>query len=591
MMMITVRVVLLMVALAGCVGLCPSSRGDDVPLPSQKPALGEWGLRPIYMMDGNESFPKGWVMYTNWEIESMPGWDIAWCDVGRANVTMEDSKGCKVAGVSCRYDDKEATVSVETGKSLPCANAGWVQIKGEIPFAVARKDAVAGPVTVKPVTDAAVPVVLKRAGLVGEDGKAVDVKATLKVVRYGDSTRKGRKQLHLGLTAEGPVGVRDLELNWSNDHTVVSTRLWTRQGVDCWEQVWEMDAVPNGDVQVTVRYMEEPRPVAAVMNSRAALCGFCDGDEGLVRARETVAGSAGAAVSDVMPAMEAAGAGKGKTSVRAGLMGFHIGKKRPGMNAALPGEPVRMFFSVGLETDLPAGFGADEAAGQQSLGVTDSTGRILKPAVFDPGGLNQREGKSVSCTSIHGEGMELPAPGAEWVRLQGTLRVPVAQVKESPVYGLPLVKGAERHMPVPGMEANADGGDVATAGDAPVCKLSLIGVARDGDEMRVGVSLSVEGVPFDLAGFALVDGEGKALPCVDLDAGYSSMPERREWRHWLFIRKEGGLQQLRIKVKYKADAEMVTVPVDLKVGLGGPLPRQVAGGRKAVVGKCSGTGS
>lgn len=65
--------------------------------------------------------------------------------------------------------------------------------------------------------------------------------------------------------------------------------------------------------------------------------------------------------------------------------------------------------------------------------------------------------------------------------------------------------------PVPGAENTGEGErDVADAGEAPFCRLKL----QDVKELKKGVIavsvfLEVEGAPFDLERFELVDGKGR----------------------------------------------------------------------------------
>ena len=61
--------------------------------------------------------------------------------------------------------------------------------------------------------------------------------------------------------------------------------------------------------------------------------------------------------------------------------------------------------------------------------------------------MDQSRDRGISYMEIEGFAPSLPSPGAEWVRLKGLLRVPVALIMDSPVYVLPLRKGASVLIP------------------------------------------------------------------------------------------------------------------------------------------------
>ena len=238
---------------------------------------------------------------------------------------------------------------------------------------------------------------------------------------------------------------------------------------------------------------------------------------------------------------------------------------------------MQMVFEIELTSKTAAVFGGGADMREQSLEVTDSTGRVLSPAMFDLTWLkswNLEKGQAM--ISLCGTSPEPASPGAEWIRIRGTLHVPVGVKRESPVYELPLQKGAELQIPVPGMsDSGEEGDDVAAAGDVPVCRLKLEGVKEQGNgDLHAQVSLQVEGVPFDLECFEVVDDKGLPLKnAVSAGVGASMGPLGQE-RFWLQRFKfKGGAdtERLHVRLKYRADAETVAVPVDCTIGPGGPL--------------------
>lgn len=102
--------------------------------------------------------------------------------------------------------------------------------------------------------------------------------------------------------------------------------------------------------------------------------------------------------------------------------------------------------------------------------AVDSTGRELSPVRFDLGRMDQSRDRGISYMEIEGFAPSLPSPGAEWVRLKGLLRVPVALIMDSPVYVLPLRKGASVLIPLPGNEKGNTGKleDVVASDDRPM---------------------------------------------------------------------------------------------------------------------------
>ena len=96
------------------------------------------------------------------------------------------------------------------------------------------------------------------------------------------------------------------------------------------------------------------------------------------------------------------------------------------------------------------------------------------------------------------------------------------------VYELPLQKEAELQIPVPG---RADDGenvhDVAAVGDTANCLLSLANVEeKEHGGVQVTVAVEVEGVPFDLECFELVDGNDVPLKNIEsVGTGRSFSPK------------------------------------------------------------------
>ena len=578
------RIALLMMLMAGLSGAYAAPAGDLIEEPSVRLTCHAFMLESEFRPGDSRS----WDVLLAWKVETPALWNIVWSEENKALVTVQDAAGNKAGASDVSWDfynaresNKEGSLKMSSHCWLPAVGAQWVDVKGEVPFAVSRQDVMTEPVTVKLIKGFSVPVVLKGAGLAGEDGKPVDVKATLKVRDYESVGEKDKKWMNLELSTNKPVGLRKVELQTAKGQPMyVEERIggMNRSGDSCfWVNRLEIDSVPEGEVEVMIGYANEPQMVKAVVDSRVALSGFGNGkgsaDGEKARARMT-------------PASVVAQPGSGKTpAVKAELEMLKIGSDFKWVNKVRQESPLQMSFHVRLEAKGPAGFGDRASLEEQNLEVTDSTGRVLSPAVFDLRCLSPETNNGVSRAVVGGKSSDLASPGAEWVRVKGTLRVPMVQMKESPVYELPLAKGSELHVPVPGLEENGDvGGDLATAGNAPICKLWLKKMNRSEDQAHLEICLQVEGGRFDFDGFELVDAEGKPLNVDSTGSGssYDSNNNRWEWQGDFTIRQAAEMQQLRVKVRYKEGEDLVPVPVpvDVTVGLGGPVSRKADGAGK-----------
>ena len=558
--------------------------GEDVPKASPvKLALKEMDL---HRQRRNEGEKQGWGMRTEWTVDGETGWWIDRCQEDRARVTMEDSTGRKAPDVECwcqimhSYD----TMGVSPRNWMPSPHAQWVRVKGEIPFIVSRQEGVTDSVAVKLVKGFSVPVVLKAAGL-GKDGRAEDVKATLVVeeyrdLEYGEAVdRAGHKRLDLAIKAEGPLAIRDFDLKTKGGLPMVANRL----SFGPRSRGWVIEELKEGELNVQLRYSQHLQEYKAVFDDKVSLAGFVENRDDREPAAVHADRGANPAKGDVVDGMSAIGgtkeAGKAGCAVKAELTGLQAVNRLVSLKAD---EPSKLRFDVELSIKEPAVFGSGADAAKQPLAVTDSTGRVLEQAVFDLGILNQGNVKGRAVVSIHGESPNLASTGASWVRLKGTLRVPVAMMEESPAYELPLVKNAEQQIPVPGAgDAGGDGHDVAQAGDAPTCRLWLGEVEQEKNhDVVVRVFLEVQGEPLDVDSFELVDEQGVPLKNAESSgSGWGKSDQERSWNQTFKISQGADMKKLRIRLKYRADKETVNVPVDCTVGLGGPMAPQTVGKR------------
>lgn len=528
-------------------------------------------------MKGLELQKKTWKEDGEWAIRvngvghGIPGWNIDWCEDAAARVTVEDSVGRKAAKVqfeSWVVDQKTNLVYLTPLGWLPAAGSAWVSVKGEVPFVVSKREAVTEPAVVKILKGFSVPLVLKEAAM-GKDGSPEDIEAVLVVTEYRDvfyaedSGGEGKKVLKLEVKTKAPVGIRDIELK-TKDGDPVIVRDW---GYGKQSRSWEIEKVKDGELQAWIRYSQGLKKCRAVMDGKVSLAGcFMKENVGVAKCASRSAGTSSSVCERIN--------GNTKRGIMAELICLRIeNENRDGERI----DPGRMLLDVELSVNEPVAFGGVADMRNQTLEVEDSTGRVLSPAAFDLTWLSsfsQREG--VTSIVLHGKEAEFASPGATWLRIHGTLRVPVATIRESPVYELPLVKGAELQIPVPGASpAGGDGIDVSAAGDVPFCRLSMMDLRdenRNGKGMRI--SLEVEGTPFDLDCFELVDEQGIPLKnAISSGCGSSVGSEGTErfWYQVFTIGNAADWKKVRVRLRYKANAETVNVPVDCKIGLGGPL--------------------
>lgn len=581
-------IVLLCSVAAFCAGMYCSLAADDSDLPSLRLACNILAVDSILedVSDSNEPvWREYWRMRMGFELENPSFWNIAWCDDDKARVTVQDSAGSRPSLLSFSYlenrkDKRKGSGSSDTEKGwLPATGSQWVRMKGTVPFAVSREDALTEPVTLKLVEGFSAPVVLKEGGLAGKDGKCGDMEVTLKVMRCREGDQKGKQFVEVHIYARHPLGVREGELMGMDGKPLMIDRQWSGigTGADSWDwyQNWQMDRVPDGEIKVRLRYAHRPQLVTASVDSKLALSGLMAGNEQV----KLHPASDKAVEQDKTPSAEA-----GKTPVTVKLTGLSVVDGLQGDNNWKPSK--RISFSLRVEVDKAVGFARREDLEEQKLEVTDSTGGVLTPAVFDLSWMSRSEGVDCVYDEIEGDSPGLSAPGAEWVRLKGTLRVPVARVKESAVYELPLKKDSELLTPVPGMEDPVDGSDVATAGDPPTCRLLLEKVERrDDGDLVVKLNLTMKKMPFDFEDFELVDGKGAHLEASERGGGSSPGGDSPEWYKEFGISKEEDMDKLRFKIRYKADVETVSVPVDVKVGLSGPVSQKKAAAKKGGKGR------
>ena len=556
-----------------------------------------------------------WSMMLGWLAPQAPGWEIYCCHDEPVRVTLKDSEGRKAPDVKCMVLDLERRIfgRMDTRGWLPSAGAQWVEVKGELPVVISCREAVTEPVKVKLVKGASVPLVLKDAGM-GKDGRAEEVKAELVVEDYCDDkySRKGRerKKLILELVSDAPAGICDFELqtvegmpvmtgeNAPNMRKMLSfggiidflmdfdmdpDKIFPEQpepvswGSKMMTKTWAIDPVEEGELQVSVSYSQGLRRHRILIDQKASLSGFFEGKDGT-----EFNDKCESSVKRAPATGDAARPFSGVVNTDGKRVSAWLSLLSVGNRDVLASGADSIWMDLELAVKAPAVFGVRADVEKQNLEVTDSLGHVMPPAVFDLTWLFSQTGEEgMAWATLSGECSGLASPGAEWLRVKGTLRVPVAVVRNSPVYELPLGTKAELQIPVPGMaDTGENSHDVAAVGDSPTCQLSLENVEeQEHGGVQVTVALEVEGVPFDLEYFELVDGNDvplKNIKSVGFGRSFSPNDQRSSWDQDFKIGSIDGMEKLRVRLKYKANMETVDVPVDFKIGLGGLLPQTSA---------------
>ena len=233
----------------------------------------------------------------------------------------------------------------------------------------------------------------------------------------------------------------------------------------------------------------------------------------------------------------------------------------------------------------PWGFGNSSVAARQSVEMWDADGRELAPVEFYLGWLNQQKKEGVSFTEIHGEAAHLPPAGCTRVRMKGGLRVPVVRLLESPVYELPLRRGASLLIPLPGREEVNAGivDDVVKSNELPMGDLFIKKLEwKKADEKKriaLGICLDANNL-FEPEEFQLLDEKGAVI--AGISPNESDIDEKsRSWSadFTFSLLEKMDREKCRVRLIYKTAPEYVTVPVDAWFGMGGEIREEK--GKKA----------
>lgn len=229
----------------------------------------------------------------------------------------------------------------------------------------------------------------------------------------------------------------------------------------------------------------------------------------------------------------------------------------------------KLIFGAMLSVPAPLNFEADDKVQEQVLTAEDSTGKKLGDVTFNLAFLGGASRESVNKTLVYGESPRLPAADASWVRLRGTLRVPVARDRETPLYEFPLEeKEVKKDVPLSPYAEREQKGDIIVAEEEPACEWTVSLAERKGEQFTVRVSLGSEH-RFMIDEWQLFDGKGRKIDSSVLSFFGSVSENFLEDGYVLQFPYQGELPVLKVKLLYKQHVDIVTVPVDVRIGLGG----------------------
>lgn len=216
--------------------------------------------------------------------EMSSGWKVAYGEEASFELDLKDSEGSSAEKTSCHYRDTRAfpqdnlagTIFLRASSWLPSEKARWVEAKGELPFVMYRDSAVSESVTLKmTVKDFSVPLVLKNAGLDGEDVK-VEVKG------YYDENGLGQEEyvLRVGLHSSVPLGFLDFELDSGDENPLLAKSYGSSSGRSAqsydWHQYFRMKGKKVEEVKVAVKYAEGLRKIMVPVSIRCGLSGAAE---------------------------------------------------------------------------------------------------------------------------------------------------------------------------------------------------------------------------------------------------------------------------------------------------------------------------
>ena len=235
-----------------------------------------------------------------------------------------------------------------------------------------------------------------------------------------------------------------------------------------------------------------------------------------------------------------------------------------------------LIISLMLSVREPLCFPENANGGKQVLDLLDSSGRKVALVTLDVEQLFQQQKKGITYTSITGTWKEGPEPDISWLRLKGTLRVPLARLVKGDVYELPAEKGTEVYIDVPGSNGGEGeaGEDVVTARTASSSRIVLKEYKKieyEGKKMvKAEIGLEAD-APIELSAFQILNDKNEVLETMTGGMSYSPVESSCRADATYFFKDPGDGKKLRIRPVYRAFRKLVKIPVDIKFGMRGEI--------------------
>lgn len=259
--------------------------------------------------------------------------------------------------------------------------------------------------------------------------------------------------------------------------------------------------------------------------------------------------------------------------VEMGLKNMEISCKESGGEDEQAPLPVKLSFALNFGVSEPFDLNGKGNMEDQSLEAEDSTGKKLGAVTFDVGNLHTWKRGQKKVTLFKGVCPELPSPEAEWIRLHGTFRLPMTRDVSSPVYDFSLSEG-RTSFPVTIAEPEEDPqdsvGDLVVAGETEEDELSVRVTWRGKERLVVRIMLWND-KGYRISSWELMDGDGKPLKADDCGDVISGDPNRPGTGKDMDMDVKTDLSKLKIKLYYRQNLGTVSLPVDMKMGLGGTI--------------------
>ena len=208
-------------------------------------------------------------------------WTVAYVEEAGSELVLTDSEGSSSAKTACSYSatssslrgHKAGTIFLRADSWLPSEGATWVEAGGKMPFVVYGGSAVSESVALKlTVKDFSVPLVLKNAGVDGQDVK-VELKGS-----YDREEDGGEAQtLRVVMSSSVPLGFMGFELCSPDGSPLLAedygSSFGSSPGHYDWERHFRMQEGRMEELKVSVTYAAGLKKIMVPVRIRCGMFG------------------------------------------------------------------------------------------------------------------------------------------------------------------------------------------------------------------------------------------------------------------------------------------------------------------------------